>query len=279
MFEETVTRSANNEVGSNASTKVQIPLNDLNSTTPSQDIIRQSSMETFLPKEEFCGIIKSEVPYETDSNPSLFNVYVSPLQSLVSRTLEIEENTSSTSSSQFSNYHSLSVSTQTTPKCRTSPKHVKSLDKTYPTKKSGVHREGTTIKIPCSSTCRLKCFEKFTSQQREHIFNAFWKLDDYRKQCDFITKYVKVYNRTYVSQDTSCTINFGSKRRKTIKPFLPFTDPGCEIPRNVLVCKTMFLNTLSISERLVYTALSNNCLVERSISPDHCGFTINDPTC
>ncbi|CAH2085723.1 unnamed protein product [Euphydryas editha] len=272
MFEETVTRSANNEVESNSSTTVQIPLTDLNSTRPSQDIIRPSSMETFVPKEEFCGIIKSEAPYETDSNPSLFNIYVSPLRSPASRTLENEENTSSTSSSQLINYHSSSTSTKTTQKCRTSQKHVKSLRKTYPTKKSGVHGKGKMLKVPCS-TCRLKCFQKFTSQQREHIFNEFWKLD-YTKQCDFITKYVIVYNFKYVSQDTSRTIHFESKRKKNIKYYLPFTYPGREISRNVLVCKRMFLNTLSIGERKVYAVLSKYSLVDKFISPDHCGGTL-----
>ncbi|CAH2085724.1 unnamed protein product [Euphydryas editha] len=277
MFEETVTRSANNEVESNSSTTVQIPLTDLNSTRPSQDIIRPSSMETFGPKEGFCGTIKSEAPYETDSNPSLLYICVSPLRSPASRTLDIEENTSSTSSSHLSNYHSSSVRTKTTQKCRTRQKHVKSLGKTYPTKKCGFHREGKTLKIPCS-TCRLKCFQMFTSQQREDIFNEFWKLDDYTKQCDFITKFVKVYNPKYVSQDTSSTTNFESKRKKYNKYFLPFTDPGREIPRNVLVCKTMFLNTLSIGERAVHMALSNDCSVDRSITSDHCEGTANDPT-
>lgn len=44
-----------------------------------------------------------------------------------------------------------------------------------------------------------------------------------------------------------------------------------DIPSKIVVCKTMFLNTLSIGERTVQTALSKWCLGGGSISPDRRG--------
>lgn len=59
-----------------------------------------------------------------------------------------------------------------------------------------------------------------------------------------------------------------SRRKKTLKYSLPLTEPNSNNTNTVLVCKTMFLITLSIGERTVNTAVSKCCSGGRSISPD-----------
>lgn len=144
-------------------------------------------------------------------------------------------------------------------------KYLKNLGKAYSSKKDGVQREGKTIKFPCPSSCRLKCYEKFSFPQRESIFNAFWRLGDHCRQWDYIAKYVEVIDP---ATTTSRTV---SRRKKTLKYHLPLTEPNTDIPKNVMVCKTMFLNTLSVGERTVNTALSKWCSGGGTISPDKRG--------
>ncbi|KAL0894337.1 hypothetical protein ABMA27_012963 [Loxostege sticticalis] len=128
-------------------------------------------------------------------------------------------------------------------------KCLKNLGKAY-LSRNGVSRDGKRFKQSCPATCRLKCFQKFTEQDRNQIFLSFWQLGDHSRHWDYIANHTQVAETRYPS--TSRAV---SRRKKTVKYNLPLSR-DTDVPREIIVCKTMFLNTLSIGERTVQTALS-----------------------
>ncbi|CAB3235363.1 unnamed protein product [Arctia plantaginis] len=123
-------------------------------------------------------------------------------------------------------------------------KRLKNLGKAY-LSRNGVLRDGKILKPPCPITCRLKCYQKFNAQDRNRIFTSFWQIGDHCRQWDYIVNHTKV-NFT----------NNSSRRKKSIKYCLPLLESNSDIPNKVSVCRTMFLNTLSVGERTVQTALA-----------------------
>lgn len=146
-------------------------------------------------------------------------------------------------------------------------KCLKNLGKAY-LSRNGVQRDGKILKQPCPGTCRLKCFQKFDELQRERIFSSFWKIGDHCRQWDYIVNHTEVGDTKYPS-----TINVESRRKRTVKYCLPLIESKSDLPNKVFVCKTMFLNTLSIGERTVQTALAKWRSGGGSVSPDRRGGT------
>lgn len=146
-------------------------------------------------------------------------------------------------------------------------KCLKNMGKAY-LSRNGVQRDGKILKQPCPVTCRLKCFQKFDAQQRERIFNSFWRIGDHCRQWDYIVNHTEVGDTKYPS-----TTKLVSRRKKSIKYCLPLIESNSDIPNKVFVCKTMFLNTLSVGERTVQTALAKWSSGGGSVSPDRRGGT------
>ncbi|KAG6464304.1 hypothetical protein O3G_MSEX014426 [Manduca sexta] len=146
-------------------------------------------------------------------------------------------------------------------------KCLKNLGKAY-LSRNGVQREGKILKPPCSITCRLKCFQKFNAQERKRIFTSFWQIADHCRQWHYIVNHTEVGDTKYPS-----TSNAVSRRKKSIKYYLPLMESNSGIPNKVCVCKTMFLNTLSVGERTVQTALVKWQSGGGSISPVRRGGT------
>ncbi|XP_046967228.1 broad-complex core protein isoforms 1/2/3/4/5-like isoform X1 [Vanessa cardui] len=145
-------------------------------------------------------------------------------------------------------------------------KYLKNLGKEY-LSRNGVLRDAKSLKDPCPATCRLRCSEKINAQEREHILKSFWQLGDHSSQWDYIVRHTETIDIRHPS--TSKDV---SRRKKTIKYFLVLTNVSSNsTPLKVPVCKTMFLNTLSIGERTVHTALAKWSLGSGSISPDRRG--------
>lgn len=253
------TRSINNEVRNILRT------NDSN-VGPSQKLIQSSPMEaTKEPKIETSKTIKSEAPCVMDSSPALLNT--TSLRLRVRSPSELKMGACLTNTTRRANIPQLSDShSSVAMDCSSGNVTSSSQSKDDNLSKiSGIPKQGKTLKLPCGSTCRQKCFQKFTPQQREHIFNEFWKLD-YAKQCAFIVEYVKVYDHSTIDQDHFNTTNYESRRKKSFKYFLPLYDSDIgRLSHSVCVCKTMFLNTLSIVDRVVYTAFSKNNSGDTSI--------------
>lgn len=115
----------------------------------------------------------------------------------------------------------------------------------------GNSRPERALKSSCEK-CRLKCPEKVSIEQRNEIFKNFWGMEDINRQRDYISKYVlyniKVRNRQ--RKETSPESEVKSSRRNfTFVYFLP-------TETKVKVCKTFFLNTLSISAQTVRTVFN-----------------------
>ena len=99
------------------------------------------------------------------------------------------------------------------------------------------------MKDGCANTCRLKCCTKVKGEERQKLFDEFWERGDLIKQ------------RQYVAVNVVKNIKNRSRQRNqdTVKNrmhSLVYTLNGIQ------VCKTMFLNTYSVSEKFVRNALA-----------------------
>ncbi|CAH0682478.1 unnamed protein product [Chilo suppressalis] len=130
--------------------------------------------------------------------------------------------------------------------------------------KMGRAVSGKKIKEPCN--CPKKCFEKIEESCREHVFNCFWDIGSHEKQWDFIVKYTRCHKPKRIKAE-------GPNRTQTRIYNLPINKT-----ETVQVCRKMFLNTLSISEKTVRTAFMkvNTSMNEHRLS-DLRGRHLNRP--
>ena len=107
--------------------------------------------------------------------------------------------------------------------------------------RNGVRRRPKLLKPGCGSKCRQKCHERISAEHREKIFTSFWQLGNLHSQRQFLMSHVV---KNDVKQKSS-----GSRKRSLKYTF--------HVHGQVLhVCKTFFLDTLSISDQTVKTTLS-----------------------
>ncbi|CAB3241243.1 unnamed protein product [Arctia plantaginis] len=111
--------------------------------------------------------------------------------------------------------------------------------------RTGKTHEKKEMKAACK--CPRKCSEKIEETARYETFKKFWELGDHTRQWDFITKYVSKLEKKRV-------VTENSQRKCTLRYSIPVSEGSSNI-EIVYVCKTMFLNTLSISYNFVKTAL------------------------
>ena len=114
--------------------------------------------------------------------------------------------------------------------CREKPEEIKTDDK--------------TITLP---PCRMRCFEKVSEEQRQrfhdhYISIYYWGLEDPQRRWDFVNSNIKVIakQRTRKRKEES-----DQEKHGTVKRFID----------NQEVCKTMFQNTLGISQQVLKTVL------------------------
>lgn len=113
----------------------------------------------------------------------------------------------------------------------------------YVTLKTKVQKDARKIKPPCSERCKLKCQEKLTEQDREAFFQDFWGLKDINRQRDFISRHMTPIQRKYRYTTTQ-------KGRQLNNAFY-FTKMG----QQIRICKTFFMNTLDINNRVIQTVV------------------------
>lgn len=94
----------------------------------------------------------------------------------------------------------------------------------------------------CGPGCKFKCEERVSKTARLSFFNEFWSIPEHNRKYDFILRYV------------SDKFNKQSEDEKTIRNFTR-TYYINERNENIVVCKTMFLNTLNISRQMIETAI------------------------
>lgn len=104
------------------------------------------------------------------------------------------------------------------------------------------------VKPRCRGKCKGKECATIEDNQRDKIFNAFYSSNNLHQQREFIVRHIA--QEDIQRKKTGSDI---SRRTKTLKYKLPTANGP------VNVCKTMFLNTLGISEKMVRTALSKVC--------------------
>ena len=99
--------------------------------------------------------------------------------------------------------------------------------------------EKREMKESCGSTCRFQCDEKITFEERKKMYDLFWSLGNHEREWDFILRFTsdKVSN------------NDSDNDTKRIYKEYTLNSNG----QRVVVCKTMFMNTLSVSNSWLKT--------------------------
>lgn len=97
--------------------------------------------------------------------------------------------------------------------------------------------------------CRYKCFEKITQEQRMECFVRFWNLGNREKQWSYVLKCTRK-----VKKNRSKDPEIPNHRQFTFKYSLPIYSSDSNVIKYTNVCKTMFLNTFAVGERIVRTA-------------------------
>ncbi|XP_063225537.1 uncharacterized protein LOC134532706 [Bacillus rossius redtenbacheri] len=98
--------------------------------------------------------------------------------------------------------------------------------------------------------CRFKCAQTFSEEKQKEICSTYWKLDDYRRQKDFILHCVtsSTPERRRLRQDS------GTHRTDAKKYF--FEQEG----ERIRVCQAFFLKTLCISNKVILTAFKHKSM-------------------
>lgn len=99
---------------------------------------------------------------------------------------------------------------------------------------------------PC--VCKMKCFDKFTQADRSELFQHYWNIADHEKQ------WLYILNNTEVEQPKVIKVQRKRDRSRTLIYYLPLNKDG-KVTK-LRVCKVMFLNTLGIKEKTVYSAMN-----------------------
>ena len=98
------------------------------------------------------------------------------------------------------------------------------------------------INQPCPESCKGKCRELVSPDDREAIFSKYWDIDDVEKQWQFIT------NNAQVKPKQRSRGRDNTKRQNSMTYYL----------NGHAVCKRMFLNTLSMTKKFVSTSIQKS---------------------
>ena len=120
-------------------------------------------------------------------------------------------------------------------------KRLRNSGKSYNSRDGKVRRE-KLLKPGCGAKCRLRCHDRIPVEQREEIFQSYWKIGNLHAQRQFLV--------THVTRNPRCRASKSSHHRKRSFKYAFHVD-GLVFP----VCKTFFLHTLSISQQMIETEL------------------------
>lgn len=112
---------------------------------------------------------------------------------------------------------------------------------------TGKLKNGRHLKSPCSEICSRCEIPKLTEDERNKIFDNFWSLDIHERQWMFLLGSMKAQ-----PLKKKCALP-GSKKEKHMSRTYHFLINGTR----KRVCKTMFKNTLCISDSWINSALSH----------------------
>lgn len=103
--------------------------------------------------------------------------------------------------------------------------------------------EARKVRQGCKDTCKRKCKDKISLEQRTAISTAYWSLGDRQSRWNFIAKSVKTVEPQWRRA--------GAINQKGHTKVYTFEVNNEEVN----VCKTFFLHTLDVTENVVKTAL------------------------
>lgn len=95
----------------------------------------------------------------------------------------------------------------------------------------------------CKATCRFKCHQRLSIENRQRLFSDYWKLGDKTRQFDFLRGQIILKEPKEHKQGAQ------KVRQQSVTYF--FNGRNGE---HIKVCQTMFLDTLGICEQTVRTA-------------------------
>ena len=93
--------------------------------------------------------------------------------------------------------------------------------------------------IGCLKTCRFKCRDKITHEDRTKIFTNHWALENHKRQWDFIDNLIVSAFPKEAKSKVHCKGGFYNTVSR--KYFLTMSNGT-----KVKVCRTMFLHTLGM---------------------------------
>lgn len=123
-------------------------------------------------------------------------------------------------------------------------KRLKNSGEAYVGCRSKKEFKKKTVKAECK--CTKKCGERITRVQREALLQQYYELGDHELQWRYIA------NHTIAEDVKRITVVRKNNRTQSIKYYFHLDGEKMQ------VCKTFFINTLSISHQTVYTALEKN---------------------
>lgn len=110
---------------------------------------------------------------------------------------------------------------------------------TYPKRK---------LQPPCDESCKLKCANKISEEERINIFEMYWALGNVQRQREFINACMTTVTPKYRYTRE------GSTRRPNNAFYFDVKE------KRIRICKKFFKNTLSINDRPIRTVLSKRDL-------------------
>ncbi|XP_055676595.1 uncharacterized protein LOC129785944 isoform X3 [Lutzomyia longipalpis] len=114
------------------------------------------------------------------------------------------------------------------------------------TKRDGSIVPAKEMKQGCEPTCRKKCSQRVTLNDRRKNFESFWECGSAVRQWEFIVSHC-------TSSKPQFTKNDATKHWKTSRKYFLLAS---ESDKRIEVCLKMFVDTLSISHQMVKTAFS-----------------------
>lgn len=154
---------------------------------------------------------------------------------------------------------------------RNKNKKLRNMGLSYETSgKNKKQKEARKMKPACKDTCRIKCTSKISHDQRSKIFESYWELGDVNFQRQFLIKCMQELQPTY-----RCIRQNRTRGPRGNNISYSFSVNGTLIR----VCKTFFLNTLDITDRVTRTAMTKkNKLAETVLEEDKRGKHGKHPT-
>ena len=117
-------------------------------------------------------------------------------------------------------------------------------------------------KKDCKLSCRFKCENVCDAEIRQKMFEQFYKFDQNGKHAfiDSTTEQSAVKRQTTKDEETNTKKQ--TRRRNSIGYF--FKPQGTKVK----VCKSFYLSTLAISQKMVYTVHNSKDEATSALKPD-----------